>query len=76
MKKDSWIKITDKLPSEGDIIVCSATHRAGGPMFWAGHVVEVKKGFAVMETRTIPAQRFIITHDTLWIKLPPIPDKS
>lgn len=69
----AWVKISDRLPKEGDVIACCAEHRAGGPMFWAGHIVEVKRGFAVMETRGVPPQRFILTYDTLWVSLPPIP---
>lgn len=69
-----WTKITDRLPKEGDVIACCAEHRAGGPMFWAGHVVETRQGFAVMETRGVPPQRFILTYDTLWLRLPPLPN--
>ena len=69
-----WVKIAERLPKEGDVIVCSAEHRAGGPMFWAGHIVETKQGFAVMETRGVPPERFILTHDTVWLPLPALPN--
>ncbi len=39
-------------------------------MYWAGIVVEVYRTYAVMEVRNEFPSRFVITHDTLWIKLP------
>lgn len=69
--KTEWTSIEDQLPEVGDIVACMADHKDGGKTFWAGVVVE-KWGddFAIMETRDKNPNRFIITFDTEWIKLP------
>ena len=70
-----WTKITEQLPAVGSRIACAAEHCEGGMMLWAGIVTEIwEQGFAVMETRGERTRSFIITDDTLWTTLPPLPN--
>jgi hypothetical protein len=39
-------------------------------MYWAGMVVEVHRTYALMEVKNEFPRRFVITDDTLWLKLP------
>lgn len=39
-------------------------------MYWAGEVVKVDRGFALMEVRGAETRQFIITSDTEWMPLP------
>jgi len=72
-----WIAISDQLPNVGDVIACAAEHYEGGMMFWAGTVTELwEQGFAVMETRREKTRSFVITDDTLWMLLPPLPNDN
>ena len=66
-----WFSVDVVLPEPGDIIACCAEHKDGGPMYWAGVVTKVSHGFADMEVRGGDVQRFTLTYDTLWMRLPP-----
>lgn len=72
----AWINITDAMPAPGDIIACCAEHRDGGLMYWAGTVTAVEPEFARMERRGDRTERFIITHDTFWMRLPDPPNNT
>ncbi len=71
----TWTPIKERLPNMDDIIACCAEHHRVGLMYWAGLVVEVHGKYAVMEVRNEFSRRFVITHDTLWLKLPVPNDK-
>jgi hypothetical protein len=66
----TWTPITAQLPEVDDLIACCAEHHRGGPMYWAGMVVEVHRTYALMEVKNEFPRRFVITDDTLWLKLP------
>ncbi len=70
----AWVRITDQLPKEGDRIACVAQHKGGGVMEWAGRIIYVEHGHALMETRGAETRRFILTCDTLWLRLPSLPN--
>jgi hypothetical protein len=70
----AWTRIEDGLPKYGDRIACCAEHRNGGMMYWAGRVVRVRNRFALIEVRDPNARRFILTFDTMWLRLPPLPN--
>ncbi len=71
----TWVPIAERLPKKDDIIACCAEHHRGGLMYWAGLVVEVHRTYALMEVRNEFPRRFVITHDTRWLKLP-VPNKQ
>jgi len=66
----TWTPITAQLPEVDDLIACCAEHHRGGLMYWAGMVVEVHRTYAVMEVKNEFSRRFVITDDTLWMRLP------
>ena len=73
----AWRLISDELPKYRDRVACCAPHRNGGMMYWAGRIVGiigVRRRFAIMETRGGETHRFILTRDTLWLRLPPLPN--
>ena len=45
-------------------------------MYWAGEVVKVTHGFAMMKTRGEVERTCVITYTTLWTLLPPQPNKQ
>lgn len=65
-----WTLIKDRLPNIDDRIACMAAHRDGGYMEWAGRVARIDHGFVLLETRGQETRRFVLTPDTLWIRLP------
>lgn len=68
-----WNSITEKIPAVGDIIACAAEHQDGGMMFWAGEIVDIlQQSFAVMKVRSLHNENFVLTYDTLWVRLPDI----
>ena len=73
----AWISASSQLPAMGDTIACAAEHRDGGMMFWAGTVTQIlRESFAVMETRGERSHSFVITRDTLWMRLPDLPNAT
>ena len=73
----SWIRISERLPAEGDVIACAAEHHEGGMMFWAGTIIEIWLGdFALIEQKGEKTRSYILTGDTLWMLLPSLPNTN
>ena len=70
----AWVRIADQLPNAGDSVACVAEHKDGGLMEWAGRIIYAEHGHALMETRGAKTCRFILTCDTLWLRLPVLPN--
>lgn len=59
----AWRAIDDARPEIGD------------PIYWAGHVVEKAGPLDIMLTAEDEKEPFVITPDTLWLKIPePTPE--
>lgn len=66
----AWRTIEDVRPEIGDLIACSARDDAGDPIYWAGHVIEKDGDWDIMKDAGERDEPFILTPDTLWIKIP------
>lgn len=69
-QRSPWLLVSEQLPVDGQIIACKAKHKDGDSMYWAGVVIEIQQGLALMETRGDRDYRFILTPDTHWMPLP------
>lgn len=65
----AWRTIEDARPAVGDLIACSAFDESGSRIFWAGHITEQAGKMEVMMLDD-DGEPFVVTYDTLWIKIP------
>lgn len=71
--RSDWQLIDDARPEIGDLIACCAPAATEGVIYWSGVVIEKNGPWDIMRTGAKghdEEREFIITYDTLWLKIP------